>query len=389
LKSFDEVLSRMFTEGGLVFGRLSGPSRSASADAPVRIDIKPIVVKGEGRFQFAYQHGPKVTHVNLAAEAAEAELRSQSTLFRQCILRDATSEATVRFGKSGEPELRVKSLAGSKPIELTHDRVKHRILPEGEPVNFLISLGVMTADGRVIAAKYAKFRQINRFLEMVDDVAGSLDEEKLLRIVDFGSGKSYLTFALHHYFTVIRKREVSITGLDLKQDVVAQCNAIATELGCTRLKFEQGDIADYTPADAEKVDMVVSLHACDTATDDAIAKAVSWGASVILAVPCCQHELFGQIKSSANRPLLKHGILKERLAALITDALRAEWLETRGYATQVMEFIETEHTPKNLLIRAVRRDGKPKASKAEYEAFRDLWQANPRIDAVFPASVPG
>ena len=197
----------------------------------------------------------------------------------------------------------------------------------------------------------AKFRQVNRFLEFVDDVLPDLPANGVLRVIDFGCGKSYLTFALHYLLTELRGRDVDIIGLDLKSEVVRDCQRIAEKLTCHGLRFEIGDIAGYSAAGP--VDMSVSLHACDTATDAAIAQAVKWRAKVILAVPCCQHEVFGLLSEEVLPGLLRHGILKERFAALATDALRAAWLETVGYRTQVVEFIDLEHTPKNLLIRAV------------------------------------
>jgi SAM-dependent methyltransferase len=242
-----------------------------------------------------------------------------------------------------------------------------------------VRLGLMSEAGTVIAARYDKFRQINRFLEMVADVVEVFEAGQPLRVVDFGCGKAYLTFALYHYLREIRGFDAAITGVDLKQEVVANVNKIARELNYTGLTFVVGDIQSY--ARLEGVDMVVALHACDTATDDALAKAVAWDVRVILAAPCCQHELFKQIDNPLMRPMLKYGIVRERLAALITDCLRAGALETAGYAVQMLEFIETEHTPKNILIRAVKRAGRPadaERTAEEYRAFRDFWHVTPR-----------
>jgi len=382
LKSLNEWLHDMFVQNTLVSALLSSPRNTVSK--PVRkVDVKPIIVKQILLYQFSYFDGSRVTHRNLDGEASIIEITSLlSDTFRLCDMHAASANIHVRVSKSGDTSISVRSLKQLAFVETTpqHDRAKTRILPEGEPIDFLVRLGVMTQDGRVTAAKYDKFKQINRFLEMAADVADRLKPEGTLHIVDFGSGKSYLTFALYYYFTKLRNRAVSIRGLDLKSDVVAFCNAVAHDIGYTDLEFAVGDIAGYTEIDS--VDMVVSLHACDTATDDALAKAVVWNASVILAVPCCQHELFHQIRSEVNRPLLKHGILKERIAALVTDALRAEWLECMGYTVQVMEFIETEHTPKNLLIRAVKsnRPAAVRNAAADYAAFRDYWHASPHID---------
>jgi SAM-dependent methyltransferase len=217
-----------------------------------------------------------------------------------------------------------------------------------------VDLGVMNAQGKVISAKYDKFRQINRFLEFVEDILPKLPKEREVTILDFGCGKSYLTFAMYYYLKELQGYDVKIIGLDLKADVIANCSRLAEKYGYDKLHFLQGDIAEYEGVRA--VDMVVTLHACDTATDFALAKAVEWGARVILSVPCCQHEVNKQIKNELLEPVLRYGILKERLSALLTDGIRANLLEAKGYDTQILEFIDMEHTPKNLLIRAVKTE---------------------------------
>jgi hypothetical protein len=262
----------------------------------------------------------------------------------------------------------------AKAAELAHDRRKRRLLPEGVPVPFLVELGVMTPDGRVRARRQDKFRQINRFLELVDDVLPN----RALRIVDFGSGKSYLTFALYHLLAVERGLDVDVVGLDLKEDVIERCRALAGTLGYERLRFEVGDIALY---DGGPADVVVTLHACDTATDAALDRAVRWEAEVILAVPCCQHELYDQIEDESLEALLSHGILRERFAALATDAARAQLLEAVGYDAQVIEFVDLEHTPKNLLIRAIRRPQRNRRRAVHrYRAFKERLGIDPALE---------
>jgi SAM-dependent methyltransferase len=261
-----------------------------------------------------------------------------------------------------------------------HNRAKEYTIPEGVPCPFLAEIGVMTADGRVRRSMMHKFRQINRFLELVDDIVPALQRGRELRVVDFGCGKSYLTFALHYLLTEIHRRSVRIIGLDRKAEVIRRCAEIAGRLGCRGLEFREGDIAAHE--ESEPVDLAVSLHACDTATDDALAQAVRWQTRVILAVPCCQHELAETITSRELAPLFGHGILRERLAALATDALRALVLEIAGYSTQVVEFIDLEHTAKNVLIRAVRRDRDDSSLRdtrlAKYQALTQaLGIANP------------
>ena len=219
----------------------------------------------------------------------------------------------------------------------------------------------MTPEGKVIKARYDKFRQINRFLEFIEDIRPKLDGKREVTIVDFGCGKSYLTFAMYYYLKVQRGLDIRVIGLDLKEDVISHCSALAEKYGYEKLTFLTGDIASYEGA--EQVDMVVTLHACDTATDYALEKAVKWGAKVILSVPCCQHELNGQMHSEILEPVLKYGLIRERMAALVTDALRAGRLEEQGYQVQILEFIDMEHTPKNILIRAVKTGDKKENKK--------------------------
>jgi hypothetical protein len=352
----EQLLAGIFEGESLIHAVVAGKNK---------IVVRPVAIRGERRYQFEERAGKKITHRNLTGDEARKELGALlGGKFQQAqfYTRDADYHAL--------PGKILRQPATKKlPATLTHDRQKQRILEEGQPRDFLIRLGVMRKDGSVVPAKYDKFRQINRFLEMVDDVGVTP-----ARIVDFGAGKSYLTFALYHQFP-----GVEITGVDTNPEIVAFCNEVARDLKYERLKFVAGNIAGF---EAEKVDMVVALHACDTATDDALAKAVSWNVKVILCAPCCQHDLAGQIASEIMKPLLKHGLTKERVAALVTDALRAQLLEVAGYSVQLLEFVETKHTPKNLLIRAVRRDSNPHRDRllAEYLACRNAWRVTPRLE---------
>lgn len=345
---------------------LSQPCREDAG--PNKLTVRPIELSGERRYQFAERRGKQEFHLNLTA----AELQDRITAefgerFEQADLFAPDADHSARVIRSGVVRVTRRKPSKAAP-PLTHDRRKQYLIPEGRPCPFLAEIGVMTPAGQVKAAKQAKFRQVNRFLEFVDDVLPELPPTGVLRVIDFGCGKSYLTFALHYLLTELRGREVEIIGLDLKAEVVGDCQRIAEKLGCRGLRFEVGDIAGY--AAAGSVDMSVSLHACDTATDAAIAQAVRWQAQVILAVPCCQHEVFGLLTEDSLPGLLQHGILKERFAALATDALRAALLEVMGYRTQVIEFIDLEHTPKNLLLRAVRSE-RPIAEAAErYEQLK-------------------
>ncbi|MFC3772422.1 class I SAM-dependent methyltransferase [Paenibacillus sp. GCM10012303] len=381
MDALTEILRGSAEAGSWTQAVLSGPKKGADAPAD-KVKIKPVLLKGKLHYQFALYVGTKVLHENVAADQAAG--RAEQLLrahYKQALLQTSEADYHILLNKKGEATI-LKKKATKPEAELSHNRKKRYVLEEGTPVPFLIELGVMNAQGKVIAAKYDKFRQINRFLEMIDDVAEHLPQGRTVRIVDFGCGKSYLTFAMYHYLDEIRKLDLQVVGLDLKEDVIRHCSELAVRLGYDRLRFLVGDISRYEGF--EEVDMVVTLHACDTATDAALEKAVRWGAQVILSVPCCQHELFSQVRSEALAPLLKHGILKERFASLVTDAARAQLLELVGYRTQVLEFIDMEHTPKNLLIRAVKEGdsaGTPDpAGAAAYRAYAQSLGISPYLE---------
>jgi SAM-dependent methyltransferase len=347
--------------------------RQTARDDFTKASVRPVVVQNRPIYQFTFHFPNRVTHENLSRpEAAERALQLMTETFQDATLYTPSADFSLRATDDGI--LRCKSGPPTKSDSgpAAHNRAKDHLLLEGVPCPFLIEIGVMTSEGLVKSAMTHKFRQINRFLELVDDIVPSLPAGQELRIVDFGCGKSYLTFALHHLLTNIHGREVRIIGLDRKAEVIRHCAKIAGRLGCRGLEFREGDIASHQ--EAEAVDLAVSLHACDTATDDALAQAVRWQTRVILAVPCCQHELAKEIDSRELAPLLRHGILHERFAALATDALRALVLEICGYSTQVVEFIDLEHTAKNVLIRAVRRTQSDPAQHAsrleEYESLK-------------------
>ena len=284
-------------------------------------------------------------------EAANRLSELLSKDFKQGMLHTQEADFHILISKKFKVTI-LKKPPTKTTVTMEHNRKKNYVIEEGQPVGFLIELGVMNAEGRILAKKYDKYRQINRFLEMIDDVLPYLRKDRRLNIIDFGCGKSYLTFALYHYLHDIVGLDINIVGLDLKKDVISHCNALTEKLNYDSLRFLVGDISQYD--ELQQVDMVVTLHACDTATDAALEKAVRWGADVILSVPCCQHEMFSQIENSIMSPMLNHGIIKERFSALATDSIRAQLLDIVGYRTQILEFIDLEHTPKNLLIRAVK-----------------------------------
>ena len=314
---------------------LSGPR---TKDGTAKVKVRPLMKKDTLLFQLEIFRGNQAFHKNLEPEAAAAEVLAFMQEMRQMQMD------TIKKKMRKEPV---------KMVSMSHNRKKQYVLEEGTAVPFLVDLGVMTQEGRVVHARFDKFRQINRFLEFVEDILPELPKDREVTILDFGCGKSYLTFAMYYYLHELKGYDIRIIGLDLKKDVIRHCNELSEKYGYEKLRFLEGDIADYTGVN--KVDMVVTLHACDTATDYALAKAVGWDAKVILSVPCCQHELNRQIKNETLEPILKYGLLKERMAALITDGLRAQYLEREGYEAQILEFIDMEHTPKNILIRAVKK----------------------------------
>lgn len=357
----------------------------------LKVKLRPVMLKETLVYQAEEFVGAQAFHKNLTEDEAKAYISERLARdFKQAELLSSLGNATVLVGKKGTMTVKAKRKLpqeGRDPSEgtritaslsgaLMHNRKKQYVLPEGIPVPFLVDLGVMTAEGAVVRTRYDKFRQINRFLEFIEDILPNLDKGRENTIIDFGCGKSYLTFAMYYYLHELKGYPIRIIGLDLKQDVINRCNRLAGQYGYDRLRFYHGDIATYEGVD--QVDMVVTLHACDTATDYALAKAVRWNAKVILSVPCCQHELNRQMVNDLMKPVFQYGLIKERMAALYTDALRAELLENQGYRTQILEFIDMEHTPKNILIRAV-RDGKRKKNEAEIKALLDFLSVKPTL----------
>ena len=255
----------------------------------------------------------------------------------------------LKISKKGKIFLGKKKNDNSKIVAKGHNKEKNYILKEGMIIEPLIDLGVFTKEGKVVNSKYDKYKQINRFIEIIDDEIKKNDYKELT-ILDFGCGKSYLTFALYYYFVKIKNINVKMIGLDLKEDVIKKCNDIAKRYNYENLHFELGDINGFKYNN--KVDMVITLHACDTATDYALYNAIKWNSKMIFSVPCCQHEFNSQMKANELSILTKYGIVQERVAALMTDSVRANLLECVGYKTQLLEFIDIAHSPKNILIRA-------------------------------------
>mgnify|MGYP000351455047 FL=1 len=346
--------------------------KNKSEDKAVKVRIRPVILKNEIEYQVSEFVGRKVLHSNHSAADVKKKIIDYMTEdFKQAQINMTDAAATILSSKSKTLTCKYKKAGQLKAQrDLSHNRTKKYIIQEGKPVAFMIDLGVMGQDGKIIRTRYDKFRQINRFLEYIEDILPKLDKERELTIIDFGCGKSYLTFAMYYYLKELKGYNIRIIGLDLKADVIEHCNELRTRYGYDKLDFYVGDIATYK--DVDKVDMVVTLHACDTATDYALAKAVKWGAEVILSVPCCQHEANRTIKSDILSPVMDYGILKERMAAIVTDAARAKLLTANGYDTQILEFIDMEHTPKNLLIRAVKSS---KEDISAREKTKDMLEA--------------
>lgn len=353
-------------------------SNSRRKEEVSKVRVRPLLLQEKLVFQVEEFRGNQAFHQNLMKDEAYEYLQNaMSDTFRQMELASAKGSAQILVSKNGKMTVKVKKnrpVKGQAKIQapstlLDHNRKKKYVLEDGKPIPFLQDLGVMTADGRIVHSRYDKFRQINRFLEFVQDILPKLPKGREINIIDFGCGKSYLTFAMYYYLKELNGFDIRVIGLDLKQDVIDHCNQLARKYGFEKLVFYHGDIASYEGVD--QVDMVVTLHACDTATDYALAKAVRWNASVILSVPCCQHELNRQMKNDMLEPVLQYGLLKERMAALYTDGIRAEILENHGYRTQILEFIDMEHTPKNVLIRAV-KEGKGKKNGKKLQEMMDF-----------------
>lgn len=365
-----EELLEQCIQKNLIDLTISGLKKK-NEELPVKIKVRPVAMKDKIEYQVSEFIGRKVFHKNYKKDELKKKIidwMQEDYKQAQFTMTDATAQ--ILSGKHSQTVKYKKCKEVRVQRDLSHNRTKRYILPEGTPVGFLIDLGVMTKEGKIVRQKYDKYRQINRFLEFVEDILPQLSKEREQTIIDFGCGKSYLTFAMYYYLKELKGYDIRIIGLDLKEDVIAHCNELKDKYGYGKLSFLVGDIASYTDVDA--VDMVVTLHACDTATDYALAKAVQWGAKVILSVPCCQHEANKMMENELLQPVLQYGILKERMAAIMTDAVRANLLTAKGYDTQILEFIDMEHTPKNLLIRAV-YTGKDSENAAE--ALKNMEEA--------------
>lgn len=372
-----EQITDLINNKQLISATISQPR--AKSDEVKRVRLKPVELKGIYMIQFEYQHERVLKHENLDMSDVPEKLNLLLQQFRQVQSEFEEEKIQIQLSKKFKVFWKSERVNSNKVVNLSHNRKKNYLLDEDTSYPFLVRLGVQTPDGKVKKQKHDKFRQINRFVEFIDDALDYLPKDRPVRILDFGSGKSYLTFALYHYLHIEKGLDIRVTGLDLKKEVIEECQQIADDLNYEHLEFLVGDINDYN--EETSVDMIVTLHACDVATDMALARAVKWGAKVILSVPCCQHELNTQLNSPALEVMLQHGLVKERFAALATDSIRAELLKLVGYEAQLLEFIDMEHTPKNILIRAYFTGKKPTTDDIKkYRAFVDFLQAKPFLE---------
>ena len=365
-----------FIAGGIRRMIISGPMRGACRYK--KIEALPVQVRGAECLQFSFHTNDKVFHFN-AMELSDIQTQVEELLmegYKQWEIDSKEKSAKILINKKGNFKIIESKPSASEEKPASHNRQKNYAFKEGEPLDMLIQLGLMNKEGKVLADKQKKFRQINKFIEIVESVASYVDEGA--HILDFGCGKSYLTFALYYYLNTHLNKNVKITGIDLKEDVVTYCNKLAEDCGFDKLKFFCGDVSRFESE--EKCQMMVTLHACDTATDFALGYAAKNGVKIILSVPCCQHELFKQVENSVLSPMLKHGILKERFSALITDAARGQLLESMGYKLSIMEFIDMEHTPKNIMIKAVKSKNEINRKKLEeYKQMAVEYHINPTL----------
>jgi len=374
-----KLITRLHKDKLLIRAIFSSPRKLG--DTPFsKVEIRPVEIKGALVYQLSQTKEQSIFHSNHSCDECQKHIiENLLPTYRQAVFFTKDADYHLLTGKKGNQTLLEKPATMRAP-KLAHNREKQHILKEGTPLPFLCELGIMTASGRVLPQKRDKFLQINRFLEMVQDILPAFSSQSSLNIVDFGCGKAYLTFALFHFLQKVKNYSVTITGLDVKKELLASNQEIAERLGFSTLYFHSQDIAHYTAKDP--IDIAVALHACNTATDAAIAKAIHGSAKALLIAPCCQNELYQQIESKPLDALLQHGILKERMAALSTDAARAQLLEMHGYTTQILEFIDAEHTPKNLLIRAVFGNTPARREKAAhcYQQFKEILHIKPSLE---------
>jgi SAM-dependent methyltransferase len=367
------------------FLRLTASGKARGAGAPwVKVVVRPVLVRERTRMQFSYFDGKKDTTKNFVGAMVGEKLDELLAMgFSQFHVQSTTGDLHVRITKKGRALVRrAKPSRREREPVLTHDRRKPYPIPADGHDSFLQAIGIMGQSGRVRAAMQGKFRQINEFVRLMEQMLPPEGLEKqALEIVDCGCGNAYLTFAAYHYLNDIKDIPAHVVGVDSNEEIIAKCRDLSESLGWEAVEFRVSRIREYRPE--TRPDLVLSLHACDTATDEAIAQGIRWGSRFILAAPCCQHELHDTLRAPLFRPVLRHGILKERTADILTDAFRALVLRIMGYRTDVVQFVDPEHTAKNLMIRA-RKGLKPggKAHVGEYERLKEFWGVEPCIEGL-------
>lgn len=356
-----------------------------------RVVVRPVLLKNGRFFQFSYFDNQKHIAKNYAgAEVAQKLTELLELPFRSIQVKSSRGRFLIQFSKKGKAIIHREKVEAPIPLpDMTHDREKKLILSASEPVPFLQKVGIMTQNGRVKASMRRKFRQINTFLQLIDQTIAA-DLESPVRVVDFGCGNAYLTLAMYHYLHNIRHMNTEMVGIDIKSDLMQRHNQTAQSLGWPGLQFKPMSIEKYSPELPPHI--VLALHACDTATDDALAQGILHKSHYIFAAPCCHHHLQAQLHqhepAEPFAPVMRHGILKERLGDILTDSFRALILRLMGYQTDVIEFIATEHTPRNLMIRAVKSSSPGEAQFVEeYQALKSFWQVTPYLESLLQSEL--
>ncbi len=378
----DTIRKAILDEANFVRATFSGRQRGHTI-AWQRLELRPVEVQGQRHLQFSFFDAKQNIVKNYAGETAVTELTAALNLpFRNFHIISQTETLQINLTKKGKAIINKRTNETPQEVDLAHDRAKNTILSEGGDIPFLKVMGVMRADGRIKADRRSKFQQINAFLKIlaeVDEIATLPDP---VRLIDFGCGNAYLTFAAYHYLQNILGKQAIIVGVDGQEKLIARNQRLAQDLGWGGLTFEQGLIIDYQTENPPNI--VVALHACDTATDDTLAQGIRWQSQVIIAAPCCHHHLQVQLKERPSPPefdaVLRYGLLHERLGDVLTDAFRAAILRMMGYQVTVMQFVSPDHTPKNLLLRAVKKDeGGGETAVAEYTQLQQYWQVEPYL----------
>ncbi|MCB9006879.1 MAG: SAM-dependent methyltransferase [Ardenticatenaceae bacterium] len=384
----DRIRESVLDEANFVRATFSGRQRGQEIRWQ-KLELRPVEVKGQRHLQFSFFDEKQNIVKNYLGETAVTELTSALDLpFRNFHIISQTETIQINLSKKGKPIINRKATEKPQAVDLAHDRAKNTILSEGEAVPFLQVMGVMRGDGRIKANRRSKFQQINAFLKILAEVNEIAALPEPVRMIDFGCGNAYLTFAAYHYLVNILGKQAKVVGVDGQEKLIARNQRRAEELGWDGLTFEQGLIIDYQ-ADPPP-DIVVALHACDTATDDTLAQGIRWQSQVIIAAPCCHHHLQVQLKERPSPPeftaVLRHNLLHERLGDVLTDAFRAAILRLNGYQVTAMQFVSPDHTPKNLLLRAIKKgeDG-GETAVAEYTQLQQYWQVIPYLAQLLKA----